>query len=359
VSDTIFAIDSGGSLRRLTQTAYATESNLQKLLADHPELLVTGDSSAGSTKLMLIGAEVSLRGDHDDSGTWKVDHLMVDSQGVLWIIEVKRSTDSRIRREVVGQMLDYGANAVLYWPQEHLKGTFAETTQMLTGADPETRLRALIGPDADIDQFWNDVQTNLQAGKLKLVFVADRIPSELRRVIEFLNLQMTPAEVVGIELRQFADENYRLLVPKVLGVSTESSAKKGRAQSSGPYDYEFYRANGHSPEAIQALQEYVEELTRLCEQHGWPLEPRFNKGYVAFKKGSRALFGIWWYDTKRDLKIYFRVPKDVAEEVASQNNYSWQIYIDEWKQAVFKLWPGQTLSLSDYLPMMKASLAAI
>jgi hypothetical protein len=39
----------------------------------------------------------------------------------------------------------------------------------------------------DTEQFWWKVKTNLQAGKVRLIFVADEIPAELRRVVEFLN----------------------------------------------------------------------------------------------------------------------------------------------------------------------------
>ena len=40
------------------------------------------------------------------------------------LVEVKRSDDTRIRREVVGQMLDYAANGVVYWPAERLRADF-------------------------------------------------------------------------------------------------------------------------------------------------------------------------------------------------------------------------------------------
>ena len=39
-------------------------------------------------------------------------------------MEVKRSGDTRIRREGVGQMLDYAANAGVYWPVEEIKAKF-------------------------------------------------------------------------------------------------------------------------------------------------------------------------------------------------------------------------------------------
>ena len=36
------------------------------------------------------------------------------------------------------------------------------------------------------DAFWERAKTNLQAGKIRLVFLADEIPPELVRIVEFL-----------------------------------------------------------------------------------------------------------------------------------------------------------------------------
>jgi hypothetical protein len=36
-----------------------------------------------------------------------------------------------------------------------------------------------------------------------LIFLADKIPPELRKVVEFLNRQMQPAQVLAVELRQY------------------------------------------------------------------------------------------------------------------------------------------------------------
>lgn len=41
-------------------------------------------------------------------------------------------------------------------------------------------------------------QTNLQAAKVRMLFVADKIPVELRSIVEFLNKQMDPAEVLAV-----------------------------------------------------------------------------------------------------------------------------------------------------------------
>ena len=67
------------------------------------------------------------------------------------------------------------------------------------------------------DTFWDTVETNLRAGKIRLVFVADEIPRELRSVIEFLNSQMDPAEVLGVEIKQYVGSGVKTIVPKVIG----------------------------------------------------------------------------------------------------------------------------------------------
>lgn len=80
------------------------------------------------------------------------------------IVEVKRSTDTRIRREVIGQMLDYAANGVVYWSVDRLRAEFE------TKPESEQAISYLLeDPDADPEEFWQKVKTNLQAGKVRLI----------------------------------------------------------------------------------------------------------------------------------------------------------------------------------------------
>jgi hypothetical protein len=67
--------------------------------------------------------------------------------------------------------------------------------------------------------------------------VADKIPEELRRIIEFLNKQMNPAEVLGLELRQFAGQGLKTIVPGVVGRLEEASQKRNATRrSEGSWD---------------------------------------------------------------------------------------------------------------------------
>ena len=75
---------------------------------------------------------------------------------------------------------------------------------------------------------------------MRLVFVADEIPSELQRVVEFLNTQMTPAEVLAIEVKQYVGEGLRTLVPRVIGQTAEAQQRKGRARGSRQWNEESF-----------------------------------------------------------------------------------------------------------------------
>jgi hypothetical protein len=98
---------------------------------------------------------------------------------------------------------------------------------MISREDPEQDLKEVLeAPDLDQEEFWRKVKTNLQAGKVRLIFVADEIPADLRRVVEFLNQQMDPAEVLAIEIKQYAGQGMKTLVPRVVGQTVEAQQKK-------------------------------------------------------------------------------------------------------------------------------------
>ena len=107
----------------------------------------------------------------------------------------------------------------MYWPVENIRSKFEAACEKRS-ENPSQVLVDFIGADSSdesaVEAFWGVVKTNLQAGRIRLVFLADKIPTELQRIVEFLNTQMDPAEVIAVELRQFVGEGVKTLVPRVL-----------------------------------------------------------------------------------------------------------------------------------------------
>ena len=133
----IYLLNDEGELVGMEETPYASEDLLQQLLAKYPRLLA-GDQidSSSPRKWLLVTRELPILPLEGDTGNMWLDHLFLDQDAIPTLIEVKRSSDTRLRREVVGQMLDYAANAVAYLPLETVQSKFVRTCEK-DGVDPE------------------------------------------------------------------------------------------------------------------------------------------------------------------------------------------------------------------------------
>lgn len=226
----IFQIRAEGELVELSPSAHAREADFQELLARYPGLIPGRQiDPVEPRRWLLVTREAGIPSEPDGGSRWSIDHLLLDQDGVPTFVEVKRSADTRIRREVVGQMLDYAANAVVHWSVEHLQATLGRRCER-EGLTVEQALSDVLGPDPDVEGFWDAVKRNLQASRIRLVFVADEIPAELRRVVEFLNRHMDPVEVLAVEIRRYVGEGgHETLVPQVLGQTEQARSRKAAA----------------------------------------------------------------------------------------------------------------------------------
>lgn len=226
MSTGIFLVDGNGELTEMRETPFALEGDFQTLLARHPNLLA-GDQidPQQPRRWLLVDREVGIAGPEGGGVRWAVDHLFLDQDGMPTLVEVKRASDLRLRREVVGQMLDYAANAAVHWKMEAARALFEERCRK-AGADPDEALADFLGEAADVNRYWAQVAENLRLGRVRLLFVADEVPPELRRVVEFLNAKMADVEVLAVELRQYAKGDVRTLVPRVYGHSNEAEVAK-------------------------------------------------------------------------------------------------------------------------------------
>ncbi len=258
MTNRIFLQKQDGELEDMHEEPYSSESVLQSLLESHPSLLA-GDQMNPShpREWILIAREMDVPGEADAHGRWSLDHLFLDQEGIPTLVEVKRSTNTEIRRKVVGQMLDYAANGVLYWPIRKIQSLFEEACNR-NGTSPEDALLELCGDDIDPEQFWQTVETNLNAGRIRLVFVADEIPRELRTIIEFLNGQMERAEIFGVEVKQYTSRTgARTLVPRVIGQTISAERAKGTRSRSKRWDNDSFFAaleESVSAEAVSVVR---------------------------------------------------------------------------------------------------------
>lgn len=264
----------------------SVEAILQEALATHPEVLAGSTTSGRGGRLLLIKREAGVPTAEGGAQTFSLDHLFVDAQAVPVIVEVKRSSDTRIRREVVGQMLDYAANGQRYWSVAALAEQVARDAE---GAG--TSLEAMLGElgfEGEADAFWSMFEENLRTGNVRLVFVADRLPPELIRIIEFLNAQMRPAEVLGVELIQYRGSGAQVLVPRVVGITQQAADVK--TSTGGPKwersSFLEVAAERCSPREVEILERLIDHATGAGRRASW------GKGAAPGLSGWYTLSGV-------------------------------------------------------------------
>jgi hypothetical protein len=96
----VFVLNDTNTLVSLEPAHFASEDDFQVLLAKFPELLA-GDQIDPSNprRWLLVRREAAIPSEENGGGRWSLDHLFLDQDGVPTLVEVKRQTDTRIRRE--------------------------------------------------------------------------------------------------------------------------------------------------------------------------------------------------------------------------------------------------------------------
>lgn len=253
----------------LERSTFAREDELQELISSHPELLARSVDDDQNARWLSIDREVRITfAEDEDTSHWRLDNLFIDGHGVPTLVEVKRSSDPRVRREVVAQLLDYAASFHADWSHGKLRDVW------LSGANNDRDL------DQSFDDFlsasafdtetalWDAVDTNVSAGRLRLLIVCDQLGGRLVRIIRFLNQQMGLTEVLGVAIQpRGAEGGQRTLSVEVEGAldvpRTASPSNERREES------EFWEMLGQQQSVAEAggVREMVSALLTIGDSY--------------------------------------------------------------------------------------------
>lgn len=265
---TIYVIRDGGTTESMARVRCKDEEReLQRLLELNHDLL-PGDQidPEDPRRWVLIQREMPVEDPNTGHPRWSIDFLFADQDAVPTFVECKRFADTRSRREVVGQMLEYAANGHHYWSDQTLR-SFAEATARSRGSTLESLLEDLRPTDsADIDEYFERLQENLREGQLRIVFFLEDSPYELRSVVDFLNRQMERSEVLLVEARQYTQAGLRIVAPTLFGYTEEARmVKRSVTTTSGArrrrWDRESFLADAAQevePEELRAMESLLD-----------------------------------------------------------------------------------------------------
>jgi len=283
----VYVISDDGATQPMTRVQCVNEDReLQQLLMRNLDLL-PGDQMNPDVprRWLLIKREMPVPDPSTGGDRWSIDFLLADQSAIPTFVECKRYDDTRARREVVGQMLEYAANGHYYWSKEILR-SYAETAASNSNETIESALQQL-APDDDLepDEYFARVQENLREGQLRIVFFLERSSMELRSVVDFLNKQMERSEVLLVEAQQFSLNGTSVVVPRLFGFTEEARVVKRHVNVTNAeskrkrWDERLFFADAES-RLLASEVRLIRELFDFCKAN------RFEIGY-----GNGATFG--------------------------------------------------------------------
>jgi hypothetical protein len=275
----VYVMHADGSTQLMDNIRCKSEDlELQRILEQNPDLL-PGDQidPEDPRRWLLIKREMPVPDPATGTDRWSIDFVFADQDAIPTFVECKRSDDTRARREVVGQMLEYAANGHYYWNKETLR-SFAEQAAAARGQSLDDALRSLMPSTADSpDTFFETLEQNLREGQLRIVFFLERSPMELRSVVDFLNKQMERSEVLLVEARQYRWEGTRVVVPVLFGYTEQARQVKRSvtittAGSRKRWDRSSYFADAEAkltPSDVKVLEQVLDQAIRLGYEISW------------------------------------------------------------------------------------------
>ncbi len=250
----------GSSWRVLSPVGFPDEAALHALVADAPQLLPL----SGSPRLVVLGREVRL-------GTGWADLLAVEPTGRLAVIEVKLAKNAEARRAVIAQVLTYAA---------YLRGTDPDVFERdvvglhLAKHGHQTVLDAVVSSDQegsiDAGMFREGLADSLKAGRFRLVLVLDEAPSELVRLVGYLESVARELVIDLVTVAAYQVAGNRLLVPQRVDPERQPTIDAAPSPTSSKAKGELVEGADQFLEAIQSMPE--DRRPSALRLHQWATE---------------------------------------------------------------------------------------
>ena len=287
----------GGNLDALEQIQFADEETIQRIFNDNPDVIPVDD--LGLSELMVVGREATL-----ESG-W-ADLLAVTRSGEILIIEFKNQGNAQARREVVGQLLDYGAalwkkcpsydlfdkaTAKPYFGSTYCKDRRLKDKLSLEAAAIEFFEFAAAdeqsGTADDLARFKNGIEATLKNGDFVYVIVCPDIPVSARSIIEYLAVSKS-IRMYGVEIEYFKKGETEIFVPRGIAFGVRSPTVSSEELKEGLIKL--------GPEYWDAYAEFAQEVESL----GGHFKPYSNGMgvYLPFGSGEGANGALLWVDLR-------------------------------------------------------------
>lgn len=266
----------------INETEYMQEEKLREMVEKYPELINLPEIEKGNL-LLPIAKEFKAS-----------DLICVDSHGDIIILEFKLEKNQTMR-DIVAQILDY---ASIIWKTSYeefnnnVKGYIKEKYE---NDDLATVFFEKLGDKIDLAKFEGDgekwksdfmekIASNLNSGAFKLVIYANRMPDDIKRVVDYL-YSVHRMDLHCVEVDYFEKEGFKILVPKHFDMGKRQPPSQ---EVRGKWDYDTFIEDVKA-KCDDATVEATEKLFKFTEENADELQ--YGTGSVTGSFSFRVNFG--------------------------------------------------------------------
>jgi hypothetical protein len=227
--------------------SWGLEADLEGALADHPYLIPGCDGAVVARQFTIAGVGI-------------VDLVCVDGLGTITLIECKLAKNAEIRRAVVGQIFAY-ASGLAGISEPDFSAEFARRNT----ASPLNALATVQDEDLDAEEFARRISANLAAGRFRLVLAVDAITTELRAIIEYLNLHLgETVSIMAFELGRVLIGAAEIYIPATYGaeVADRKAIRSGVRRRWSHADL----AEAAKDVVDESARDFIEELLSYADK---------------------------------------------------------------------------------------------
>jgi len=320
----------------LEESDFDAETALQEAIKQNPEVIPIVDLDLG--QVVVVGRETPV-----PAGA--IDLLLVDAEGQVIIVETKLSRNPELRRQVVAQVLDYGASlwrtastlkdfealVLRYWRSNVCKDErVKDATSLRQGVEPF--FKELCKEDWSYDDFEASLAENLANGQHVLLVVASGLMDGLSRdLLQYTNLCLN-IPLYGVEIDVFETGARQLIVPR--GVRYVPRARRQR-QTRRHTDRNAFLA-ACTPVAAAFFERMLNEAKERGMTIYWgssgfsvrmPLDPPISVMYGYPAKCFQVYVSSWPLGDEEMTEFRRRLNEVAPFELGGQ--YTYRLYPDE------------------------------
>lgn len=336
----------GRDARKIDSSSFEQEDYLQKYIYENPDSIPLYEIKE-DVKLLILVREFS-------TNSGPIDALGIDRDGQLYVIETKlyKNPDKRL---VVAQVLDYGASLWRYYSD------FNDFTRLVE-AEINRRFKTTLnqklidffGLNSDeVSTLLENVRDNLNEGSFKFVVLMDKLHSQLKDLVTFIN-QNSQFTIYAVEMEYYKYEDYEILIPRLYGAEARKEVGTVVGQRRKWDEKTFFedtKAKIRDEAKLEAIRRLYTFSKGLADEITWgtgiasgSFNPKFSKIsgrslYSVYSDGRLVLSFGWLDDTETAKKFkedYRNAMQEIEEFRGQLDTDSPQFALETWSPVAEK-----------------------